>query len=246
MNLIIDRGNTLTKLALFKEGEMLDFKAIPQFGLDELIAFSTDKSIESTILSSVKSYPSEVDSFLKENFRTILFDHQTSLPITNRYDTPETLGKDRLAAVVGAWHKFPKENVLVIDAGTALTFDFINADGEYLGGAISPGIAMRFKALNQFTDKLPLVGLSDSAELIGRSTESSILSGVLNGIVAEVEGTIQNYQLVCPDLKIVMTGGDQYYFDKRLKIKTFAALNLVVEGLNLILDFNIGTSESYS
>jgi type III pantothenate kinase len=170
-----------------------------------------------------------------------LFSQNTSLPIINKYRTPETLGKDRLAGVVGAQHLLPACDILVIDAGTAITYDFITSSGEFIGGSISPGIAMRYKALNTYTDRLPLLNYYDNAKLIGDDTSTSIFSGVLNGAVAEMEGIIQQYREVYPGIKIILTGGDHNYFDKRLKIKTFAAPNLVLEGLNLILDFNIET-----
>ena len=135
----------------------------------------------------------------------------------------------------------PETDILVIDAGTAITYDIITAEGNYLGGGISPGITMRYKALHTFTGRLPLLDYYEDAQLIGDDTASSIHSGVLNGALAEMEGIIQSYQLVYPALKIILTGGDHNYFDKRLKIKTFAAPNLVLEGLNLILIFNIET-----
>jgi type III pantothenate kinase len=176
---------------------------------------------------------------LKKHFNTVFFGHNTTVPIINNYGSPETLGKDRLAGVIGAKHWMPNSNILVIDAGTAITYDLVTANGEFLGGGISPGIAMRYKALHTFTGRLPLLDYYGDAELIGTDTASSIHSGVLNGAVAEMEGIIKGYQPLYPGLKIILTGGDHNYFDKRLKIKTFAALNLVLEGLNLILNFNI-------
>jgi len=142
---------------------------------------------------------------------------------------------------VGARFLVPGCDILVIDSGTAITYDLITAAGEYLGGGISPGLSMRYKALHTFTNRLPLLDYYDDAQLIGDDTSSSIHSGVLNGALAEMEGIIKSYQILYPGLKIILTGGDHNYFDKRLKIKTFAAPNLVLEGLNLILDFNIET-----
>ncbi len=242
MNLVIDTGNTLTKLALFQGTEMLAFTSFAGVDVQRLKHFcELNELIDNAIISTVKEYPREIDSFLKEHFNTFLFDHNTPVPVINIYGSPETLGKDRLAGVIGAKHWMAHSNILVIDAGTAITYDLITAAGEYLGGGISPGIAMRYKALHSFTSRLPLLDYYDDAELIGNDTSSSIHSGVLNGAVAEMDGIIRSYQLVYPDLKIILTGGDHNYFDKRLKIKTFAALNLVVEGLNLILNFNIET-----
>jgi type III pantothenate kinase len=146
-----------------------------------------------------------------------------------------------LAGVVGASQMFPAADVLVIDAGTAITYDLLTCSGEYLGGGISPGINMRYRGLHTFTDRLPLLNSYDVADLIGSDTASCIYSGVLNGALAEMEGIIFRYQKLYPGLKIVLTGGDFNYFDKTLKIKTFAAPNLVLEGLNLILRFNLET-----
>jgi len=242
LNLIIDIGNTLTKIALFQGNEMVAFSSVSTIDEKCIAHFcESDYKIENAIVSSVKEYPVQIDSYLKKNYFTVLFNHNTVVPITNRYSTPETLGKDRLAAVIGAQNFFKEANILVIDAGTAITYDLITSSHEYLGGGISPGITMRYKALHTFTGRLPLLEYYDDAQLIGDNTNTSIYSGVLNGALAEMEGIIQAYQLVYPELKIILTGGDHYYFDKRLKIKTFAAPNLVLEGLNLILQFNLET-----
>lgn len=242
MNLVIDTGNTLTKLAIFQGSEMVAFTSFSGVDPKHIIQFcETNAFIKNAILSTVKEYSSEIDQYLSERYSAVFFTHTTSVPITNNYGTPETLGKDRLAGVVGAYKMFPANDILVIDAGTAITYDLITAGGEYLGGAISPGISMRYKALHTFTDRLPLLDYYEDASLIGDDTSTSIHSGVLNGAVAEMEGIIQSYQLVYPGLKIILTGGDHNYFDKRLKIKTFAAPNIVLEGLNLILNYNIET-----
>ena len=242
MNLVIDTGNTLTKLAIFQGSEMVAFTSYKGVDPKHIIQFcETNTLIKNAILSTVKEYSSEIDQYLSDRYSALFFTHTTLVPITNNYGTPETLGKDRLAGVVGAFRMFPANDILVIDAGTAITYDLITAGGEYSGGAISPGISMRYKALHTFTDRLPLLDYYDDASLIGDDTSTSIHSGVLNGAVAEMEGIIQRYQLIYPGIKIILTGGDHNYFDKRLKIKTFAAPNLVLEGLNLILDYNIET-----
>jgi type III pantothenate kinase len=242
MNLVIDTGNTFTKLALFQGREMLAFSSFEGVDAKNIINFcESELNIKNAILSTVKEYSSEIDTYLSQKYNTVFFSHTTSVPVVNRYSTPETLGKDRLAGVAGAEFLLPACNILVIDAGTAITYDLVTASGEYLGGSISPGIAMRYKALHTYTSRLPLLDYYDDAQLTGYDTSSCIHSGVLNGAIAEMEGIIRSYQLLYPDLKIILTGGDHNYFDKRLKIKTFAAPNLVLEGLNLILDFNIET-----
>jgi type III pantothenate kinase len=242
MNLIIDTGNTLTKIALFQGREMVAFSSFKGIDSKNIIQFCKSNSfIKNAILSTVKEYPPEIDLFISQHYNTVLFNHTIPVPVINKYSTPETLGKDRLAGVVGAQQLMPASDILVIDAGTAITYDFITASGEYCGGAISPGITMRYKALHTFTDRLPLLDYYDDAQLIGDDTSTCIHSGVLNGAVAEMEGIVQQYRDLHPGLKIVLTGGDHNYFDKRLKIKTFAAPYLVLEGLNLILDFYIET-----
>lgn len=240
MNFVVDAGNTLTKLALFQGNELAAFTSFAGFEAQHIIHFcEVNPQIESVILSTVRDYTHEIDTYLQKHYRTVIFNHSTPVPVINLYNTPQTLGKDRLAGAVGAKKLMPATDILVIDAGTAITYDLVTASGEYLGGAISPGIAMRYKALHTFTSRLPLLDYYEDAKLIGTDTSGSIQSGVLNGVLAEMEGTIRSYQQLYPDVKIILTGGDHNYFDKRLKIKTFAAPNLVLEGLNLILNFNI-------
>ena len=148
------------------------------------------------------------------------------------------MGKDRLAAAVTGNHFFPNQNVLIIIAGTCITYEFVNTKAEYLGGAISPGISIRFKALHTFTGKLPLVEKKIKASIIGNTTENSILSGVINGCFYEVKGITYEYTDKYKDLKIILSGGDMKYFDKILKNSIFAISNIVLIGLNIILDFN--------
>ena len=242
MNFVIDIGNTLTKLALFQGREMVAFTSFEGVDVQHIRQFcQQNQVISNAIISTVKDYPVELDTFLSQQYKVVFFIHDTPIPVSNKYLTPETLGKDRLAGVIGARQLMPTTDVLVIDAGTAITYDLITAEGEYLGGSISPGIAIRYKALHTFTGRLPLIDYYGNTPLIGNDTGSAIQSGVLNGVLAEMEGIIGSYRLMYPGLKIIVTGGDHNYFDKRLKIKTFAAPNLVLEGLNLILNFNIET-----
>ena len=163
---------------------------------------------------------------------------KTPLPIINNYKTSLTLGKDRLAAVVGASVLYPGKDVLVFDAGTCLTIDFINSDKEYVGGRISPGIEMRYNALHTFTDKLPLIKSEKNTLVIGNDTKTSIISGVQQGILAEVKTIISEYKSKNTDTVFVFTGGDSFYFEKELKNSIFANPNLVLIGLNEILDYN--------
>jgi len=191
------------------------------------------------ILSSVKPVDAELVHYLTEKFDLFIeLDHQTSIPIENLYETPETLGKDRLAAAIGANELFPDQNILIIDAGSAITFDLVSEKNQFLGGNISPGLEMRFKALNHFTGKLPLVSYSDEFQSIGKNTTDAIRTGVQNGILYEIAQTIDLFNRNYQNLQIVMTGGDSNFFDKKLNYSIFVHFNLTLIGLNRILEHN--------
>lgn len=239
MKLIIDIGNTLTKSAVFEGKELIYLSVHKELSI-EIVSSIEEKhpKINSAIVSSVSPFDSSVKDYLKEKFFFIELSHSTKLPIKSIYKTPETLGNDRIAAVTAAFELYPKTNVLVIDAGTCITYDIINEHGVYSGGSISPGIEMRFKALNSFTARLPLLNYKEIDYLSGLSTEQSILSGVINGLNAEIDGIIESYQKNYEYLTVILSGGDYIYFDKRLKNNIFALPNIVLQGLNVILDFN--------
>jgi len=238
MKLVLDFGNTLQKIAIFEENQMLEVLAYKKVTLKKLQQIIVNYPIKSAIISSVVDYSSAIKTFLQNNFNFIEFNETTAIPVINKYATPLSLGKDRLAAAIAGNHFFPKQNVLVINAGTCITYDFINEKGEYLGGAISPGISIRFKALHTFTEKLPLVEKKSKASIIGNTTEKSILSGVINGVFHEVKSITSKYTDDYKNLKIILSGGDMKYFDKILKNSIFAVSNIVLIGLNIILDFN--------
>tara|TARA_Y100000588_G_scaffold375081_1_gene451006 strand:+ start:145 stop:876 length:732 start_codon:yes stop_codon:yes gene_type:complete len=240
MNLIVDVGNSSVKLAVFQESKLLEsysssiknfFKKFQEIKKDHpQIAFS--------ILSSVIKDTSELEKILEKQTKLFVLNESTKLPFKNNYASPQTLGKDRLALVAAGSLKFQNKNLLVIDAGTCITFDFKNNVNEYLGGAISPGLQMRLKALNHFTAKLPLVDLDENVPLIGDSTQNSILSGVLNGASAELDGIIDRYKADYKYLTVILTGGDTQILSKRVKNSIFANPNFLLEGLNYILEFN--------
>jgi len=192
------------------------------------------------IVSSVKGFNIPGTKRLKR-----LLDHymvlsaKTNLPLINLYQTPETLGKDRLAAVIGGISLFPGSNVLVIDAGTAITFDFINKQKEYLGGNISPGLSMRYQALHQFTKQLPLLQKEEDFELLGENTKKAIIRGVQNGIVFEINHYIESLSVKNGNITTILTGGDSNFFDNKLKYPIFVESDLVLMGLNKILKYNI-------
>lgn len=248
MRLIIDFGNTLTKVALYKNNKEIKLQSINNITKELLKAFileqeannSASTKITHCIVSSVINYPSDIREFLKSQYYFIALNPKTPIPIEIKYKTPNTLGQDRIAAAVAGNSMFPDHDVLIVDAGTCITFDYINKKGEYLGGAISPGINLRFKALNNYTDNLPLIRhFGEKEELVGKSTTDSIKSGVINGVKAEINGILELYKTKYPGIKIIFTGGNINYFDTTTKNNIFAVANLVLKGLNTILDYNV-------
>lgn len=239
MDLILDLGNTNQKIALFDAGNLLWVQANERIRLSLVRKIvKQNAGINSCILSSVVKVPATLQSFLEKHFRFILLDEHTPLPILNHYRTPETLGKDRLAAAVAGFNQFPSYPVLIINAGTAITYDVVTKKGEYLGGSISPGMNMRFRALHTFTKQLPLLTYTEIDFLTGNDTDMSVLSGVINGMAAEMEGMVVHYQNEHPGIKVILSGGDLNYFVNRLKISIFALPNIVIYGLQQILAFN--------
>ena len=237
--LILDFGNTYQKAAIFNDSSIIELNKFENISIVQLKLFVLQYSeIKSCILSSVIETPIEIINWLKEKYIFIELTHSIPIPITNNYASPKTLGKDRLAAAIGAYSLAPNQNVLSIDAGTAIKFDFVTKKGEYLGGSISPGLYLRFKALHTFTAKLPLVDYNNVHELIGNNTETSILSGVMNGAISEINTFIEDYKSRYSELKIFFTGGESIYFERYIKNHIFADSNLVLIGLNEILKFN--------
>ena len=237
--LIIDAGNTRVKVVVFEEDSLLEEQICTGDSLQETFSdFFLRHHFSRAILSSVGGLTSEIQALLPKDLPLLLLSNTTKVPFKNLYGTPKTLGVDRIALVSAASTQFARRNVLVIDAGTCVTFEFINADNEYLGGAISPGLEMRYAALGRFTEKLPKLAFESPKELIGNDTESCMHSGVVNGLVFEIEGIIDSYQEQFSDLTIVLTGGDTNYLSKRLKNSIFANPNFLLEGLNAILKHN--------
>jgi type III pantothenate kinase len=237
--LIIDLGNTRAKVAVFQGDNLIDLQYFENPTPEIILKSDLAKhSFKAAIISSVSSPTSPYRSVFPELF-FIEFNSKTPVPIANCYQSPSTLGADRLSAAVAAHNLYPADDALVIDAGTAITFDFINKQGEYQGGGITAGVNIRLKGLHTFTERLPLVEAEFPEFLIGRSSSESILSGVMNGIRAEIDGIIQEYKLLYPELVTIFTGGDMFYFEKKMKNNIFAAPNLVLTGLNLILEYNL-------
>ena len=240
LNLVIDIGNSRTKIALFNEHDLMFNVPIEHLTVNHVKMLKYEHpQLNRVILSSVKPYDEQLKRMLGEEFEQFLeLDHLTDLPIENLYQTPETLGKDRLAAAIGANELFPDQNLLVIDAGTAITYDLVSEKNQFIGGNISPGLEMRFKALNHFTGKLPLVTYSDDFEPVGRNTTDAIRAGVQNGILYEMAQNMDFFNRNYQNLHIIMTGGDSIFFDKKLNYSIFVHFNLTLIGLNRILEHN--------
>ncbi|GAA3609013.1 type III pantothenate kinase [Flavivirga amylovorans] len=240
MNLVIDVGNSYVKLAVFESG-ILKYKGTVTLGsVLEGINSLKDKyvSIKKAIISSVGRLDKETIEIIKESFNITILDSSTKLPFKNLYKTPNTLGVDRIALVCASVEQFPNSNALIIDAGTCVTYDFVTVKNEYLGGAISPGLRMRYESLNNLTANLPLLESETPKSIIGNSTNDSIHSGVVHGLLKEIDGNIEVYNLKYSDLTVILTGGDANFLSKQLKSSIFANSNFLLEGLNYILQFN--------
>lgn len=240
MNLIIDQGNTVTKVAIFKADVLVETFLYEVFDAGVCASLLSTRAVRRCVFSTVINSSEEVLSYLKNKIPHFLFiDEKVRLPIKNSYKTPETLGKDRLAAAVAANGMFPKENVLVVDVGTAITYELVDSNANYLGGNISPGISMRFKALHKFTDSLPVVDRFGELPELGCDTETAIRAGVIHGVVYEIKSYITLLKEKYENLKIILTGGHTRYIESQLDIKVFVDINLVLKGLNRILNYNV-------
>jgi type III pantothenate kinase len=240
VNLCVDCGNSSTKVGIFNQNDLIEMFTYESFEIAEAIELLEKNNFDSCILSSVVRENSEIAEYLaKSTQHFIELSHKTKVPIENRYLTPETFGKDRLAAIIGAAFLKPESNVLVIDAGTAITYDFIDSNKIYWGGNIAPGLNLRLRSLHEFTQKLPLVEPDSESIFLGNSTNSAILSGSLYGIVFEMDGYINELKIKYPQLSVFLTGGSTFYFDNKLKNAIFAEKNLVLIGLNRILQYNV-------
>ena len=244
-NLVIDRGNHSTKVYVFS-GDKIVKTEITEGSLIELTAVLSsvikEYKISASILSTVLGDHRDIETGLRGNNAHVTVDTQTALPLTIKYASQDTLGTDRIAAAVGGWQLFQPGPVLVIVAGTCITYNLVDSNANFVGGAISPGLHMRLKAMHEFTGKLPLVSLDGEKPLIGHSTETSIRSGAVHGTTEEVRGMISAYEKVYPGLKTVISGGDGTFLAEALKNGIFARPDLIAEGLHTILKFNVAES----
>ncbi|HEX2396371.1 MAG TPA: type III pantothenate kinase [Bacteroidales bacterium] len=243
MNLVVDIGNSQVKLAWFEQGRLIESIRTEEGHWDDVITLIKGKSSENAIISSVSQNDDGIYSALKEmKVSVLLLDHKTPLPLEITYNTPETLGHDRIAAAAGARYVCPFCNVLIIDMGTAITIDFISSEGKFMGGNISPGLQTRFRSLNEFTARLPLVTKDSAFPAFGTDTRSAIAAGVQQGIIFELNGYISDFSKQYPACEFIITGGDAGFFVSKLNRSVFAIPDLVLKGLNYILDYNFAGS----
>lgn len=240
MNLVIDIGNTLIKYAVFENSTMLlDQSSESGLFLSKVKElFERFPKIDHAIISSVGGLEHKERDVVSLFCKVHVLSKESKVPFKNSYATPHTLGMDRVALATAAFYKNPRGNTLVIDAGTCITYDMINDAGEYVGGAISPGILMRYKAMNTQTAALPMLQPEEILDFIGNSTETSMHSGVINGVSQEIDGVINQYRTRFQDLTVILTGGDFHFFAKRLKNTIFANSKFLLEGLNYLLEYN--------
>lgn len=241
-NLVIDIGNTYSKLAVFKQKELIYYQRLKTLDENSLTQLIDQYQIKNVTVSSVKQQVNELADFLKQKINYIPFTTAITAGVKNNYQTLATLGLDRWAKVIAAHCLYPGEACLMIDAGTCITYDVLNAESEYFGGSISLGINMRFKALNHYTGRLPLINWNNEDEIIpqGTNTQNALKNGVLQGVINEIEGFIALENKTNKALKVILTGGDADFLNKQLKNSIFASQikydqYLVLKGLNEVI-----------
>jgi len=237
VNLVIDIGNTRVKTGVFDHNELVDAKVFDEVNAQVLQALADQYGVTHILTASTGIF---VDSeIVRVPGVSLHLSSETPIPIDNRYETPETLGQDRLAGMVGASWLHPQTNVLVIDAGTCITFDLLEKSGIYLGGNIAPGLDMRYMAMHTFTKRLPTVSRPGSASMLGRTTETALQNGGLIGVLMEITGYMEMLKGQFSELHTLLTGGDAGYLAEHLKTGLSVEPNLVLIGLNQILNFNV-------
>ena len=238
MNLIFDIGNSSTKMAVFDGREKITVFRSREFSCEKLEKKLSQYKIDKAIVSSVRSTPEYIYDLLTVNIPVVhILSHRSRLPFKIDYDTPETLGTDRIAGVAGAYDLFQGADILIIDAGTAITFDFLSAD-IYKGGNISPGLNMRFKALHKFTGQLPLVSPTVNYTFPGRNTTDAIAAGVITGVTYEINEYIRTFEKKHTEFKTILTGGDSGYLKDKINHPFIYMPDIVIDGLNYILEYN--------
>ncbi|MFM8431221.1 MAG: type III pantothenate kinase [Bacteroidota bacterium] len=234
-HIVIDRGNTRTKIGVYSGNRLVKVLTGSRFSTANLRDLISRFEPEAVLLSAVAKIPVSWRKLFSTRTHLVVLDNNTPIPIKNRYSTPATLGTDRIAAAVAGQHMYPEKNVLVVDVGTCIKYDFIDAGGNYRGGSISPGIRMRLNAMHHFTDRLPLLEPKRIGGFLGKDTYGSMMTGAVVGAALEIEGFAVKYRKKYRSLKVVITGGDALLLSDHLKIGIFAAPELVLDGLHQIL-----------
>ncbi len=238
MNLCIDIGNSSAKVTVFDRDKMTFYRRYKKLSIVSLNKIISDFHIKRTIISSTRQLQNKWTQNLKKKTPLLILDHETKVPFKNLYHTPQTLGRDRIAGIVGAIKLFPKKNNLVLDLGTCNTYDFVDAKNRYHGGNIAPGMQMRFQAMRDYTDKLPLVIANLNKKILGLSTQEAMQNGAIWGIILEIEGYIKVLKKEYGPINVILTGGDAPFFANHFKKKIFAEPYLIPIGLNQILKLN--------
>jgi type III pantothenate kinase len=241
MILTIDVGNTRIKGAVFEKDTLLEQFLFEPNALQKAIENILTKypSTSHLVVASVGNLEKDAFSFFADRFSVHFITHEDVFPFLNAYATPQTLGIDRMVLATGATLRYPNQNRLVIDVGTCVTYDFVSQDDVYLGGAISPGLRLRYESLHNYTAKLPLLASESPDYFIGNSTANSIHSGVVNGLAHEIDGFIEEYRARYSNFIIILTGGDSEFLAKRLKNTIFANSNFLLESLNQTFQYKI-------
>ena len=238
MNIVLDIGNTILKVGLFKNNVQINYFEFNKNYYENIRNILECNQILYSIVSNVSSSENKLIQLLKIKTQFIPFNSSLKIPFKNNYKSKRTLGQDRIALVSSSMKQYPDENVLIIDLGSCITYDFINSENEYEGGAISPGLIMRYKSLNNFTSNLPFLEPKKINYIIGKNSKESIHSGIINGIICELNGTIDRYQKKFKEIRIILTGGDSKFLFSKIKNSIFANSNFLLLGLNFLIELN--------
>jgi type III pantothenate kinase len=238
VTLCFDFGNTRKKAAVFHSGEIKESVVLPDDSVETIQALISRVKPDKSILSSVIDHNPAIEELLTASTRFHKLNYLTKLAFTSPVGKPETIGADRLALSAAAVHFYPSSQNLVIGMGSCVTYNFINKYHEFLGGAISPGLEMRLKALNYYTAKLPLIKADSNVPLVGYDTNTNILTGVVLGLAKEIDGFIDAYRERYRNFNVLLTGGDIVYLASHLKNKIFADPDLIFKGLYAISEVN--------
>jgi len=238
LNLVLDIGNSLLKAGIFKNNNLINYCEFNKDYFLNVKSILDNNPISHSIASNVSESNNKLIELLSNKTNLIEFNSSLNVPFKNCYQSKNTLGKDRIALVSNASKEYPKENVLLIDLGSCITFDFLNNKNEYLGGSISPGLRMRYKSLNNYTANLPLLDPKEIDYFIGKNTEDSIHSGIINGIISELNSTVEKYKSQYKKIRIILTGGDSKFLFKKIKSGIFANSNFLIFGLNFLIELN--------